>query len=127
MRGPRTPQHFVSRCLGPQVSLRLPPAVCPLPTIPIRHRVRCPGTGFQALAPLASLTLRPRRATIGHCPSSLLFVPLWEARASRSVVEGLSTQALESDLGLQLSSGIYTLGKIGHFFLNPAQLLFPHL
>lgn len=54
--------------------------------------------------------------TIGHCPSSLLFVPLWEARASRSVVEGLSTQALESDLGLQLSSGIYTLGKIGHVF-----------
>ena len=24
--GPRTPQHFLSRCLGPQVSLHLPPA-----------------------------------------------------------------------------------------------------
>ena len=31
----------------------------------------------------------------------------------------LLAQALESDLGLQLSSGIYTLGKIGHVFFKP--------
>lgn len=114
--GPRTPQHFVSRCLGPRVSLCLPPAVCPLPTIPILHRVRCPGTGFQALAPLASLTLRPRRADYRALPIFPPVCPPGEARASRSVAEGLSTQALESDLGLQLSSGIYTLGKLGHVF-----------
>ena len=112
--GPRTPQPFVSRCLVPQVTLRLPPDACPLPTIPIWHQVRCPGTGFQALAPLASLTLRPRRA---DCRALPIFPPVWvprEARAGRSVAEGLSAQVLESDLSLQLSSGTYTLGKLGH-------------
>lgn len=114
--GPWTPQHFVSRCLGPQVSLHLPPAACPLPTIPIWHQVRCPGTGFQAPAPLASLTRRPRHADCWALP---IFPPVWppgQARASRGVAEGLSAQALESDLGLQLSSGTYTLGKLGHVF-----------
>lgn len=54
-RGPRTPQHFVSKCLLPWATLSLPLAMCPLPVTPVQSqewgglghafRVRSPCSG----------------------------------------------------------------------------------